>query len=156
MGRVHHGADQEPAGRCVLRRGLGGRRGRAPREGSHARRRGCAGRRARPPTPSPLSYCLPPDLKYPRYKFVVQVVLGQNKRQGVRVASRCLWDVDNDSHASFSFKNVRDCAGPSLPLFLSALPLAPLFTPPLTQRLTQLRPQDTLYCNAMCFGLYVE
>lgn len=45
------------------------------------------------------------ELRYSRYKVVVQVVLGQNKGQGIRIASRCLWDTDTDNSASFSFKN---------------------------------------------------
>ena len=49
----------------------------------------------------------PAELKYARYKFVVQVILGENKSQGVRVASRCLWDPETDNYATFSFKNVR-------------------------------------------------
>ena len=42
----------------------------------------------------------------PRYKYVVQVVLGQMKNQGVRVTSKCLWDANFDNHASYSFYNV--------------------------------------------------
>ncbi len=45
-------------------------------------------------------------LNYPRYKVVVQVVLGQNKHQGVKIASRCLWDTETDNYASFSYTNV--------------------------------------------------
>mmetsp|Transcript_111152 Transcript_111152/g.309003 ORF Transcript_111152/g.309003 Transcript_111152/m.309003 type:complete len:134 (+) Transcript_111152:174-575(+) len=41
----------------------------------------------------------------PRYKVVVQVTIGEMKQQGVRVASRCLWDTDSDNYASFSYKN---------------------------------------------------
>jgi hypothetical protein len=47
------------------------------------------------------------ELKFDRYKLVVQVVIGENKGQSVRVSSRCLWDTDTDNYASFSFKNVR-------------------------------------------------
>jgi tctex1 domain-containing protein 2 len=35
----------------------------------------------------------------PRYKLVVQVTVGQMKDQGVRVASRCLWDTATDNYA---------------------------------------------------------
>lgn len=45
------------------------------------------------------------DLDFPRYKLVVQVVMGENKLQGVRVASRCLWDADTDNFATFAYKN---------------------------------------------------
>ena len=48
-----------------------------------------------------------PALGYDRYKLIVQVVLGENRQQGVRVMSRCLWDPDTDNYASYSFKNVR-------------------------------------------------
>jgi hypothetical protein len=47
------------------------------------------------------------DVDLPRYKIIVQVVLGEMKNQGARVASRCLWDTDTDNYASVSFKNVR-------------------------------------------------
>ena len=42
----------------------------------------------------------------PRYKIVVQVTLGQMKDQGVRVASRCLWDTQTDNYASVEYSNV--------------------------------------------------
>lgn len=40
-----------------------------------------------------------------RYKVVVQTTLGQHKDQGIRVASRCLWDPSTDNYASVSFSN---------------------------------------------------
>lgn len=58
-----------------------------------------------PPSPPPA------DLKFDRYKFVVQVYLGQQKSQGVRVASRCLWDHDTDDYCSVSFSNVSGKGG---------------------------------------------
>ena len=42
-------------------------------------------------------------MDFARYKIVVQIVLGQNKSQGVRVASRCLLDTETDSYASYTF-----------------------------------------------------
>jgi len=45
------------------------------------------------------------DLKMPRYKIIVQVNIGQMKDQGVRVASRCLWDTATDNYASSSYQN---------------------------------------------------
>jgi hypothetical protein len=48
------------------------------------------------------------ELDYPRYKIVVQVVMGENKLQGVRVASRCLWDPETDNFATYNFRSVRD------------------------------------------------
>lgn len=38
-----------------------------------------------------------------RYKFVVQVSVGDKNGQGVRVASRCYWDEDTDDVAFVSF-----------------------------------------------------
>jgi len=40
-----------------------------------------------------------------RFKVVVQTILGQVKDQGIRVASRCLWDPSTDNYASASFTN---------------------------------------------------
>jgi hypothetical protein len=40
-----------------------------------------------------------------RYKIVVQTVIGQIVNQGVRVASRCLWDPTTDNYASVTYKN---------------------------------------------------
>jgi len=39
------------------------------------------------------------------YKIVVQSVIGQVKGQGVRVASKCLWDEKNDNYSSFTYSN---------------------------------------------------
>jgi hypothetical protein len=40
-----------------------------------------------------------------RYKFLVQVIIGENKGQGVRVGSRCFWDSDTDDCTWVSFMN---------------------------------------------------
>lgn len=45
------------------------------------------------------------DLNYPRYKIVVQTAIGQKKAQGVRVASRGLWDTETDNCATSYFEN---------------------------------------------------
>ncbi|XP_039267341.2 uncharacterized protein LOC120342533 isoform X3 [Styela clava] len=37
------------------------------------------------------------QLDFPRYKYVVNVMIGQLKFQGIRVASRCLWDTNVDN-----------------------------------------------------------
>ena len=44
-------------------------------------------------------------LNIPRYKVVVQVTIGSKNDQGVRIASRCLWNVGTDNYASFSYTN---------------------------------------------------
>ncbi|KAM6262227.1 dynein light chain Tctex-type 4 [Porphyrio hochstetteri] len=41
----------------------------------------------------------------PRYKLVCQVLLGQQGQQSLLVASRALWDPENDSFASATFSN---------------------------------------------------
>ncbi|KAK7944814.1 hypothetical protein WMY93_000542 [Mugilogobius chulae] len=41
----------------------------------------------------------------PRYKIVVIVNVGQLRGQGMQISSRCLWDVTNDTFATYSFKN---------------------------------------------------
>ena len=43
------------------------------------------------------------DYKMPRFKFVVQVVFGELKGQGVRVASKCLWNLQFDNSASYTY-----------------------------------------------------
>ena len=44
-------------------------------------------------------------LNIPAYKIVVQTVIGQVQGQGIRVASKCLWDDKNDNFASFTYTN---------------------------------------------------
>ena len=41
----------------------------------------------------------------PSYKLVVQTVIGEITGQGIRVASKCLWDDSNDNFASFTYHN---------------------------------------------------
>jgi hypothetical protein len=40
-----------------------------------------------------------------RYKIIVQTILGQLKDQGIRVASRCLWDPSTDNYCSATYTN---------------------------------------------------
>ncbi|XP_068176464.1 dynein light chain Tctex-type protein 2B [Antennarius striatus] len=40
---------------------------------------------------------------FDRYKLVVQVVLGEQRGQGVKMSSRCLWDADTDNYAEDVF-----------------------------------------------------
>ncbi|GMH41619.1 hypothetical protein BSKO_09529 [Bryopsis sp. KO-2023] len=44
-------------------------------------------------------------LGYDRYKYVVQVTLGQKKGQAMRIVSRCLWDTNSDNFASEYYQN---------------------------------------------------
>jgi len=43
------------------------------------------------------------DMNLERYKFVVQVVIGEQRGEGVRMACRCFWDSDSDNYASEKF-----------------------------------------------------
>jgi len=45
------------------------------------------------------------ELNIPRYKVVLQSVIGEVKGQGAYISSRCLWDIETDNYASFSMKN---------------------------------------------------
>ena len=42
----------------------------------------------------------------PQYKLITQVILMEARGQSSRVASRCLWDVENDNFAEVTYKNV--------------------------------------------------
>ncbi|XP_061490514.1 dynein light chain Tctex-type protein 2B isoform X2 [Rhineura floridana] len=42
---------------------------------------------------------------YHRYKIVVQVVIGEQRGEGVNMAARCFWDADTDNYAQDVFMN---------------------------------------------------
>ncbi len=46
------------------------------------------------------------NLGYDRYKYIVQVLIGERREQGVYFGTRCFWDVNTDNQASDSFSNV--------------------------------------------------
>lgn len=48
-----------------------------------------------------------PELKFKNYKYIVNVILGENKGAGVKIGTRCIWDAEADSYAHSNFKNVR-------------------------------------------------
>ena len=37
---------------------------------------------------------------FPRYKFIVQLTLGEKRNQGIKVASKCFWDTERDNFAT--------------------------------------------------------
>ena len=47
------------------------------------------------------------ELQLPRYKFMVQVIIGEKKGQGVRTGCRCYWDTETDNLATAEFVSVR-------------------------------------------------
>ena len=40
-----------------------------------------------------------------RYKIIVQVTIGEKKRQAVRCTSRCLWDKSTDNYTTVNYQN---------------------------------------------------
>ncbi|KAF0980877.1 hypothetical protein FDP41_012665 [Naegleria fowleri] len=45
------------------------------------------------------------ELKYERYKFIVNVMIGEQRGEGVKMGCRCFWDEDCDSYATHTFMN---------------------------------------------------
>ncbi|KAK3779179.1 hypothetical protein RRG08_037240 [Elysia crispata] len=45
------------------------------------------------------------DMGHDRYKFVVQVVIGEQRGEGVKMGCRCFWDSDTDNYAQDIFMN---------------------------------------------------
>ena len=43
--------------------------------------------------------------KLDRYKFVVQVVIGEQRGEGVKMGCRCFWDASTDAYATEMFSN---------------------------------------------------
>eukprot|EP00275_Glaucocystis_incrassata_P001285 EC122443.1.p1 GENE.EC122443.1~~EC122443.1.p1 ORF type:complete len:130 (+),score=3.91 EC122443.1:150-539(+) len=63
-------------------------------------------------TASDLSRQLSDDIRekvkglgFKRYKIVVHISLGEIRGQGVKVASRCLWDAQTDNYCTETFQN---------------------------------------------------
>ncbi|XP_030678874.1 tctex1 domain-containing protein 2 isoform X3 [Nomascus leucogenys] len=46
------------------------------------------------------------EMGFDRYKMVVQVVIGEQRGEGVFMASRCFWDADTDNYTHDVFMNV--------------------------------------------------
>ena len=45
------------------------------------------------------------DLQFSRYKFVVQVVIGEQRGEGVKMATKCFWDSETDNYVKHVFMN---------------------------------------------------
>ncbi|XP_057367531.1 dynein light chain Tctex-type protein 2B-like [Daphnia carinata] len=43
------------------------------------------------------------ELNYSRYKIIAQVLIGEQRGEGVRMATRCLWDAEADNYATQTF-----------------------------------------------------
>ncbi|XP_008706610.2 dynein light chain Tctex-type protein 2B isoform X1 [Ursus americanus] len=46
------------------------------------------------------------EMGFDRYKVVVQVVIGEQRGEGVFMAARCFWDADTDNYTHDVFMNV--------------------------------------------------
>ncbi len=44
-------------------------------------------------------------LNYDRYKYIVQVVLGQCQDENLMMTCRCLWDIQTDNYVSYIYSN---------------------------------------------------
>jgi hypothetical protein len=44
-------------------------------------------------------------LNYDRYKYVIQVVIGQCQDENLMMTCRCLWDIQNDNYVSYIYSN---------------------------------------------------
>lgn len=44
-------------------------------------------------------------MEFPRYKLVCNVIITENKRQGLEIASRCIWNHGTDKFASYTYSN---------------------------------------------------
>uniref|UniRef100_A0AAX7SVX3 Uncharacterized protein n=1 Tax=Astatotilapia calliptera TaxID=8154 RepID=A0AAX7SVX3_ASTCA len=80
---------------------------------------------------------------FDKYKLVVQVVIGEQRGQGVKMSSRCFWDADTDSYAEDVFMNVSALLSHN---FITRVRF-------LKSTLIVL-PQDSLFCVVAVFGSY--
>jgi len=83
---------------------------------------------------------------------MVQVIVGENKGEGVRVGSRCLWDAATDgmAHESMTTVSTRPRRWPCLlpghqAAAVARLPARPVRRPS----------QDKVFVTAMAFGVYL-
>ncbi|CAH8597146.1 unnamed protein product [Dicrocoelium dendriticum] len=52
-----------------------------------------------------IKHALKKNLTLSRYRYLVQVIIGEQRGQGVKVGYRCYWDSDTDNYAEASFTN---------------------------------------------------
>lgn len=44
------------------------------------------------------------EMNFPRFRFVCQVIIGEDKHQGLECASRCIWDGQMDNYANVCYR----------------------------------------------------
>lgn len=52
-----------------------------------------------------LSKYVSTEFQFDRYRFIVDVAIGEFQGQGVKLCSRCLWDTATDASATATFRN---------------------------------------------------
>ena len=88
-------------------------------------------------------------MNLPRYKYLVQVVIGEQKGAGVRMGCRCFWDSQTDAVASETYVNVRRCR-----LFCAKCRLFASLQ--LNGGVcVRVRLQESLFCAVTAFGVYL-
>ena len=45
------------------------------------------------------------ELDWDRYKYVIQVVIGEQRGEGIKIGTRCFWDAETDNFAKATFTN---------------------------------------------------
>jgi len=45
------------------------------------------------------------ELNLPQYKYLIEVIIGEQRGQGARVHTGCCWDLDTDTQVSHFFQN---------------------------------------------------
>ncbi|XP_064241682.1 dynein light chain Tctex-type protein 2B isoform X1 [Passer domesticus] len=82
---------------------------------------------------------------FDRYKMVVQVVIGEQRGEGVNMAARCFWDADTDSCAHDVFMNI------PVGVWMKEVEMLLVF------RCTDLgctTSEDSLFCVVAAFGCF--
>ena len=81
-----------------------------------------------------------------RYKYLVQVIVGEQRGEGVRVGCRCFWDSDTDACASENFVNVSPLA------LCRSLPPSHALTP--VTFFVRSLVQDHIFAVATAYAIY--
>ena len=82
-----------------------------------------------------------------------QVVIGEQRGEGVRMGCRCFWDSDTDGYAEDTYRNVRTAHRASASRDPSTARAPPVACCVADRR--TLCPQDSLFCVAAAFGSYL-
>merc|ERR1712100_811264 len=51
------------------------------------------------------------EIELPRYKYVVQVIIAEQKGQGIKMGCRSFWDTETDNYAEYTFQSDTDMRG---------------------------------------------